>query len=411
MPYWTVGKQLLVEARTARVRELLKAVAGKRLSRAELEARSLELASELFDLAEQCVGPDERSRRRRLSRLLGDPQGQLLSVLLTDRVARDKTFEHSAETVSYLVSRLGVPKFMTPGERLQLTLGSAIGSLAPHLTGKLVARHIREEVDGLVFPIEPRALAEYLARRKAEGISVNVNQLGEEVLGEQQALARLGQYIALLERPEVETISVKLSSIFSQIDLFAWDSSQALLAERLRQIYRAAMQEPAEARLPRHGGLPRPGADARSVPARAEEPELAELSAGVVLQAYIPDSNRLQRELSTGRIERRRRGGAPHAPAHRQGRQPRRRARGGPRMSWALPIYASKHEVDANYKRMLLAATEPEAAAAVQLGVASHNLFDLAFGLMLARLALGGARGGLRGARGHGELGADGARA
>ena len=61
-----------------------------------------------------------------------------------------------------LVARLGVPKFMTAAERLQLTLGGAIGNLAPHLTGKLIARHIREEVKGLVFPIDPPQLAAYL---------------------------------------------------------------------------------------------------------------------------------------------------------------------------------------------------------------------------------------------------------
>ena len=211
MPYWSVGKELEAESRARRARELLAALAGQRPGPSQLEACSLELAGELFDIAESCVGPDERARRRRLSRLLGDPKGQLLSVLLTDRVARDKTFEHSAEQVSYLVARLGVPKFMTAAERLQLTLGGAIGNLAPHLTGKLIARHIREEVKGLVFPIDPPQLAAYLERRRAEGISVNVNQLGEEVLGEVQAQRRLAQYIALLERPEVETISVKLS--------------------------------------------------------------------------------------------------------------------------------------------------------------------------------------------------------
>jgi RHH-type proline utilization regulon transcriptional repressor/proline dehydrogenase/delta 1-pyrroline-5-carboxylate dehydrogenase len=383
VPYWTVGKRLLALPRAARVRELLKAVAGKRLGRAELEACSLELAGELFDLAEQCVGPDERSRRRRLSRLLGDPKGQLLSVLLTDRVARDKTFEHSAETVSYLVSRLGVPKFMTAGERLQLTLGSAIGSLAPHLTGRLVARHIREEVDGLVFPIEPRALAEYLARRKADGISVNVNQLGEEVLGEQQALARLGQYIALLERPEVETISVKLSSIFSQIDLFAWDSSQAVLAERLRQIYRAASKSPQKLVYLDMEAYKDLRLTLDLFRRLLSEPELRKLSAGVVLQAYIPESYRLQRELIDWAIERRRGGGAPIRLRIVKGANLAAERVQASRMSWALPIYPSKHEVDANYKRMLLAATEPEAAAAVHLGIASHNLFDLAFGLTL----------------------------
>jgi RHH-type proline utilization regulon transcriptional repressor/proline dehydrogenase/delta 1-pyrroline-5-carboxylate dehydrogenase len=50
---------------------------------------------------------------------------------------------------------------------------------------------------------------------------------------------------------------------------------------------------------------------------------------------------------------------------------------------WPLPIYDDKLSVDANYKCMLDYATEPEHARAVQLGVASHNLFDVAFALVL----------------------------
>jgi RHH-type transcriptional regulator, proline utilization regulon repressor / proline dehydrogenase / delta 1-pyrroline-5-carboxylate dehydrogenase len=383
VPYWFVGKELVVESRARRARDALQAVSGKRLRLAELEEQSLALASDLFELAEQCVEPEERARRRRLSRLLGDPKGQLLSVLLTDRVARDKTFEHSAEIVSYLVSRLGVPKFMTSAERLQLTLGSAVGSLAPHLTGKLVARHIRDEVAGLVFPIEPSALGAYLGRRKAEGISVNVNQLGEEVLGEAQALARLGQYIGLLQRPEIETISVKLSSIFSQIDLFAWDRSQALLAERLRQIYRAAKGKGSKLVYLDMEAYKDLRLTLELFERLLGEPELQGLTAGVVLQAYIPDSFGLQRELIAWAIERRRRGGAPIRLRIVKGANLAAERVHSSRMGWELPIYASKHEVDANYKRMLLAATEPEAASAVHLGIASHNIFDLAFGLIL----------------------------
>ncbi len=363
---------------------MLAAIAGKPLGRGEMEQASLELAGLLFELAEACLDAEERARRRRLSRLLGDPRGQLLSVLLTDRVARDKTFEHSAEQVSYLVSRLGVPKFMTPAERLQLTLGSAVGSLAPHLTGKLIARHIRGEVGGLVFPMEPSALRAYLERRKADGISVNVNQLGEEVLGEAQAIRRLHEYIALLERPEVETISVKLSSIFSQIDLFAWESSQGNLIDRLRQIYRAAK------RTEKHKLVYLDMEAYKDLRLTLElfrrllsEPELLDLTAGVVLQAYIPDSFELARELTEFAIERQRRGGAPIRLRIVKGANLAAERVFASRMSWALPIYGSKHEVDANYKRMLLAATEPRSAAAVRLGIASHNLFDLAFGLVL----------------------------
>ncbi len=52
---------------------------------------------------------------------------------------------------------------------------------------------------------------------------------------------------------------------------------------------------------------------------------------------------------------------------------------------WPQAPYRSKLEVDANYKRMLEYACRPENAAAVRIGVGSHNLFDIAFAMLLRK--------------------------
>jgi RHH-type proline utilization regulon transcriptional repressor/proline dehydrogenase/delta 1-pyrroline-5-carboxylate dehydrogenase len=59
---------------------------------------------------------------------------------------------------------------------------------------------------------------------------------------------------------------------------------------------------------------------------------------------------------------------------------------------WPQAPFKRKCETDANYKRMLLEAMRPENLAAVRVGVASHNLFDLAFGLILVEEANAGDR-------------------
>jgi len=51
---------------------------------------------------------------------------------------------------------------------------------------------------------------------------------------------------------------------------------------------------------------------------------------------------------------------------------------------WPQAPYRTKLETDANYKRMVHAVMQPENLAAMDVGVASHNLFDLAYGLVLA---------------------------
>jgi RHH-type proline utilization regulon transcriptional repressor/proline dehydrogenase/delta 1-pyrroline-5-carboxylate dehydrogenase len=50
---------------------------------------------------------------------------------------------------------------------------------------------------------------------------------------------------------------------------------------------------------------------------------------------------------------------------------------------WPQAPFKTKRETDANYKRMLHECMKPENLAAVRLGVASHNLFDVAYALVL----------------------------
>ena len=50
---------------------------------------------------------------------------------------------------------------------------------------------------------------------------------------------------------------------------------------------------------------------------------------------------------------------------------------------WEQAPYTEKSDVDANYKRMMTYGCEPQHAQAVRLGIASHNLFDIAYGMLL----------------------------
>ena len=52
--------------------------------------------------------------------------------------------------------------------------------------------------------------------------------------------------------------------------------------------------------------------------------------------------------------------------------------------NWPLATYDNKLDVDANYKRMVHFGMQPENMRAVHLGIASHNLFELAYAYKLA---------------------------
>src|SRR5262249_20188918 len=104
---------------------------------------------------------------------------------------------------------------------------------------------------------------------------------------------------------------------------------------------------------------------------------------GIVLQAYLPDSHRAQRTLTEWARTRRARGGAPIKLRIVKGANLAMERIEAAVHGWPQAPYETKPEVDANYKRMLEFGCRPEHAEAVHLGIASHNLFDIAYGLVL----------------------------
>src|SRR5690606_26177798 len=81
---------------------------------------------------------------------------------------------------------------------------------------------------------------DYLRERQREGLRMNVNFLGESLLGEGDAQRRLQSYLEALQRPEIEVISVKISTIYSQISPIAREHTIDVLSDRLELLYRAA---------------------------------------------------------------------------------------------------------------------------------------------------------------------------
>src|SRR4030095_15196272 len=282
-------------------------------------------------------------------------------------------------------------------ERVALLLGGAMPHSLPSLVVPPIVARLRHETQNVILPGEEDDLQRYLAERRRAGMRLNLNQLGEAILGEGEAARRMEAYLLLLARDDVEYISVKVSSVFSQIDLVAFRATVAHVAERLRRLYRAAARHrythPDGRVTAKFINLDMEEYRDLDLTVTAftevlDEAESLPLSAGIVLQAYLPDSDRVQRALTEWAMARRARGGAPIKLRIVKGANLAMERIEAAVHGWPQAPYETKAEVDANYKRMLAYGFRPEHAEAVHLGVASHHLFDVGHGL-----APGDARG------------------
>jgi len=262
----------------------------------------------------------------------------------------------------------------------------------PNLVVPPVIARLRQETRAVILPGEEGDLRRYLQQRRQDGMRLNLNQLGEAILGEGEAQRRMQAYLDLLARDDVEYISVKVSSVFSQLNLVAFDATKEYVKERLRTLYRQAMAHryvhPDDRVTPKFVNLDMEAYTDLHLTVAAftevlDEPEFLTLSAGIVLQAYLPDAFPIQQELATWAMARCARGGVPIKIRIVKGANLAMEQVEAALHGWPQAPYPTKLETDANFKRMVAYGSQPEQARAVQLGVASHNLFDVAYGLLV----------------------------
>jgi RHH-type proline utilization regulon transcriptional repressor/proline dehydrogenase/delta 1-pyrroline-5-carboxylate dehydrogenase len=352
------------------------------------------LARVLQERAADLQTPQEKKQQAELERMIQNPHDRATLTQLTDQAFRSASAARAADQLTHILDVQGVPRFFNTVERTLLWGFQSFGSYLPGVAVPLVKDKMREETANVILPAERELLTRHLEARRQSGVRMNVNYLGEALLGEEEAAARLESYLEALQLPELEVLSVKISTLYSQISSLAWEKTIAVLCDRLELLFRAA----ARARFTRADGSVVPkfvyldmeeyrdlAVTAEAFTQTLDRKGLEQASAGIALQAYLPDSFRVQKMINAWARRRVADGGAPVTLRIVKGANLEMERIESSLRGWPQAPYRSKLEVDASYKRMLHEGMRPENLAAVRVAVASHNLFELAYGLVLAR--------------------------
>ncbi len=375
-----------------KARSQIQSVKGKTLSLEERKDQAIALAALMLEEAQSIQTSAEKKQQAQLAGMMHDPIGKVFTTSMTDQCFRSRRTQRVADQLAYVIKTLGIPHYLPLNKRLSLQALATFGKMLSNVAVPLTIHMIRKETQNVILPGEEKPLTEHMNKRQQEGVRINLNHLGEAILGEEEAQLRLQIYLNDLAKPEVEYISIKISTIYSQINLLSWQETLSLLAERLRQLYRAAMKF----RYQRTNGISVPKfvnldmeeyrdlhltvALFRQV---LDESEFHQHEAGIVLQSYLPDSFLIQQELTSWALERLAQGGAPIKIRIVKGANLAMEQFESALRLWPQAPYNSKADVDANYKRMISYGCRKEHAQAAHLGIGSHNLFDIAYALLL----------------------------
>ncbi len=343
--------------------------------------------------ANRLLTREEKAHQARMHRLLSHPADKVALAKLFDQSFRTTNPKRVADQIVFLLKSHGIPQFFTFTERRLARLFLWIGRTLPDWTVPRLIERMRQDSSRAIIPGEEERFGAYLERRREEGVRTNVNFLGEAVLGEEEAERRLAQYLEALQSPDIEVVSVKASTIYSQILPIAFDHAVAVLQERLAVLYRTARDHQFlrtdGTRVPKFVNLDMEeyhdlGITLEAFMRTLDREDLLDCSAGIVLQAYLPDACSLLRRLTDWARSRIERGGHPIRVRIVKGANMEMERVEAALQNWPLAPYDNKLDVDANFKRMVDFGMRPENIRAVHLGIASHNLFELAYARKVA---------------------------
>ncbi|MCS7471094.1 proline dehydrogenase family protein [Stieleria sp. ICT_E10.1] len=352
---------------------------------------AIEIAKALLLRSHALQTPQERHQQAELDRMISRPGDKATLVEMTDQAFRTHSPARVADQLTHILDVQGVPRFFSPLEQTMLRGFQTFGGYLPGVAVPLVKDKMRQETANVILPAEEQPLREHLAARQDSGVLMNVNFLGESLLGEDDANARLQNYLHALQIPEIACISVKLSTLLSQISTIARRHTVAVVSDRLELLYRAAARE----RFTRPDGT----VSSKFVYLDMEEyrdlhltadaftetlgrPGLEQVRAGIALQAYIPDSFDVLTHLIEWSAARVRGGGVPITVRLVKGANMEMERVEASVGGWPQTPYTQKTQTDANFKRMLRSMIRAAADGHLLIGVASHNLFDIALAML-----------------------------
>lgn len=276
--------------------------------------------------------------------------------------------------------------------------GMGVGQLAPFLMAKVIRKNISQIARVFIAGESPQDAIPQIKKARLKNLTSSINLLGEVTLSEKEALDYQKKYIDLIHQlssasqswayssqtdinpqfPKVN-VSIRLSAIYSQIKLCAWEESKAILKERLRPILQAAKDSNVFVNMDmEHYHLKNLTLEifkeVTLEPAFKDYPHF-----GLVIQTYLRDSYNDLSDLLAFAKKRK----TPFTIRIVKGAYWDHEVIIAEQHSWPIPVYTQKKETDMNCERCIKLLIDHKDH--IKLAIGSHNIRTISLALTYAQ--------------------------
>ncbi|MCB0412263.1 MAG: proline dehydrogenase family protein, partial [Bdellovibrionales bacterium] len=291
--------------------------------------------------------------------------------------------------------------FLESGDQLPsvFNFGVGMGSLAPGLMAGAVKKNIQQMARMFITGQDPQEALPVLKKSRKVPMGFTVDLLGEATLSEIEAKDYFDRYETLIkdlakdattweEIPQIDrdengpipkvNISVKLTSLYSQIRETAWEASKEKLKERVRPLLRTAVASNVFINIDMEQYEHKDLTLEVFKEILIEEEFKSYPFFGIVIQAYLRDSLQDCKNLVTFAKSR----GVPFTIRLVKGAYWDFEVIHAQQLGWPIPVFTQKRESDLNYE--LCAEELISAYPQLHLAIGSHNIRSIAACLILA---------------------------
>ena len=345
---------------------------------------SVYLATELIETAKKNEKLKDKRRKKQFSKILNDSKTLETTMHLTDEVMRISSPRASGKILQAINKKVTL-KGLGLIDFLGLKALILFSYIIPSFSKVIVKTRVKLDSSGIISNSDRKKLQKYINTRKEKDIDINLNVLGEAVLGEEEADKRFEEILSVMELEETTYISVKISAIVSQLKEADHKGSVNRVSKKLRVIYKKAIKENVFVNLDME--------EFRDLAVTVDvfkklldEEPFQKLYAGIVLQAYLPDSHSAFQDLVSWSEKRHQKSGGRIKVRIVKGANLSMERTEAELNGWKAGPYETKEEVDASYARLINNAINPNIKDFLTIGIASHNLFHVSFAQTIASL-------------------------
>jgi RHH-type proline utilization regulon transcriptional repressor/proline dehydrogenase/delta 1-pyrroline-5-carboxylate dehydrogenase len=338
--------------------------------------KAVSLANLVMKKALSIKTKKEKNFLRRVNKTLSNVNKKALIINLVDMTFRSKSNKKTASRIFNLLLRYGFPQELYFHQKISFYLFQFLGKNLKRVIAPIIIKIVKKLLSYAATFDEKNNLENFLMEQKEKKLKVNISSLKNDALGERDIEEQINNYINHLKNPLINGILIKISKLSSKT---SYENALQQTLENLRKILKEAKNS------------------SKSITLQMEnykyfyltvdlfkklllDEEFYNLSLGITLQSYLPESLKVQKEL----IElAKKRKGLPIKIHIVKGAFLSFEQVFSSKRGWCQAPFLTKMETDANFKKMILLGFSLENAKFANTVICTHNIFDIAYALIV----------------------------